>query len=385
MPEGVPYINDVLTKKTLRDVISEILKRTDVPTTAKFLDDIKDLGYINAFNGGLSFSLGDLVIPNEKKSMVEEAEGLVDSIWGNYNMGLITNNERYNQIIDVWTTANAKLTDLAMKRLREDNQGFNSVYMMLDSGARGSKEQIRQLVGMRGLMAKPQKSGVQGGEIIENPITANFKEGLSILEYFISTHGARKGLADTALKTADAGYLTRRLVDVAQDVIIREEDCGTIRGLEVVPLKKNEEILETIGERVLGRVALEDVYHPVTGKLLVAEDEEITEKVADIVDKSGLECIEVRSVLTCEARRGICSKCYGRNLATRKLVQKGEAVGVIAAQSIGEPGTQLTLRTFHVGGTAGNVSEVSKMISRFDGKVQIEDLRTVSKRGVRWK
>ncbi len=381
VPKEVPYVNEVLTKKALRDVISEVLKRTDVLTTAAFLDNIKDLGYSNAFNGGLSFSLGDLVIPNEKESMISEATDAVDSIWGSYNMGLITNNERYNQIIDVWTTANARLTDLAMKRLREDNQGFNSVYMMLDSGARGSKEQIRQLVGMRGLMAKPQKSGVQGGEIIENPIIANFKEGLSILEYFISTHGARKGLADTALKTADAGYLTRRLVDVSQDVIIREEDCGTIRGLEVVALKKNEEILETLGERVLGRVVLGNIYHPDTDELLVAEDEEITEKIAELINESGLESVEVRSVLTCESERGICAKCYGRNLATKKMVQKGEAVGVIAAQSIGEPGTQLTLRTFHVGGTAGNISEVSKMTSKFEGKVQIDDLRIIQGKG----
>ncbi len=381
VPKEVPYVNEVLTKKALRDVISEVLKRTDVLTTAAFLDNIKDLGYSNAFNGGLSFSLGDLVIPNEKESMISEATDAVDSIWGSYNMGLITNNERYNQIIDVWTTANARLTDLAMKRLREDNQGFNSVYMMLDSGARGSKEQIRQLVGMRGLMAKPQKSGVQGGEIIENPIIANFKEGLSILEYFISTHGARKGLADTALKTADAGYLTRRLVDVSQDVIIREEDCGTIRGLEVVALKKNEEILETLGERVLGRVVLGNIYHPDTDELLVAEDEEITEKIAEVINESGLESVEVRSVLTCESERGICAKCYGRNLATKKMVQKGEAVGVIAAQSIGEPGTQLTLRTFHVGGTAGNISEVSKMTSKFEGKVQIDDLRIIQGKG----
>ncbi|MBT8282785.1 MAG: DNA-directed RNA polymerase subunit beta', partial [Muriicola sp.] len=301
----------------------------------------------------------------------------VDGIMTNYNMGLITNNERYNQVIDVWTSTNAMLTELAMKRIREDQQGFNSVYMMLDSGARGSKEQIRQLTGMRGLMAKPKKSTAGGGEIIENPILSNFKEGLSILEYFISTHGARKGLADTALKTADAGYLTRRLVDVSQDVIVNIEDCGTLRGIEVEALKKNEEVVETLGERILGRVALHDVFDPITEELLLTAGQQIMESDVRKVEASPIERIEVRSALTCEAQKGICSKCYGRNLATNKMVQRGEAVGVVAAQSIGEPGTQLTLRTFHVGGIAGNISEDNKLEAKFDGKAEIEDLRMV--------
>jgi DNA-directed RNA polymerase subunit beta' len=338
---------------------------------------MKQMGYEFAFKGGLSFSLGDIIIPAEKVTMIEEANQQVDGIMMNYNMGLITNNERYNQVIDVWTSTNAMLTELAMKRISEDQQGFNSVFMMLDSGARGSKEQIRQLTGMRGLMAKPKKSTAGGGEIIENPILSNFKEGLSILEYFISTHGARKGLADTALKTADAGYLTRRLVDVAQDVIINEEDCGTLRGIEVEALKKNEEVVETLGERILGRVTLADVYDPISGELLLSAGQEISEADAEAVEKSAVDRVEVRSALTCEASKGICAKCYGRNLANNKPVQKGEAVGVVAAQSIGEPGTQLTLRTFHVGGIAGNVSEDSTLTVKFDGIAEIEDLRVV--------
>jgi DNA-directed RNA polymerase subunit beta' len=367
----------VLNKKSLRDIIGRILSLTDVPTTADFLDKIKTMGYEFAFKGGLSFSLGDIIIPEEKEEMIGEANEQVDGIMMNYNMGLITNNERYNQVIDVWTSTNAMLTEMAMKRIREDQQGFNSVYMMLDSGARGSKEQIRQLTGMRGLMAKPKKSTAGGGEIIENPILSNFKEGLSILEYFISTHGARKGLADTALKTADAGYLTRRLVDVSQDVIINLEDCGTLRGIEVSPLRKNEEIVETLGERILGRVSLHDVYHPITEELLLEAGQEIMEEDMLRVENSPVEQIEVRSPLTCEATQGICAKCYGRNLATNKMVQRGEAVGVVAAQSIGEPGTQLTLRTFHVGGIAGNISEENKLEAKFDGVAEIEDLRTV--------
>ncbi|MCK5781217.1 MAG: DNA-directed RNA polymerase subunit beta' [Flavobacteriales bacterium] len=377
VPLKAGYVNDVMTKKALRDVIMQVLKVTDVPTTADFLDDIKNLGYANAFTGGLSFSLGDIIIPKEKDKMVVDANATVDGILGNYNMGLITNNERYNQVIDVWTSTNAELTELAMKRLTEDNDGFNSVFMMLDSGARGSKEQIRQLSGMRGLMAKPQKSGASGQEIIENPITANFKEGLSILEYFISTHGARKGLADTALKTADAGYLTRRLVDVSQDVIVREVDCGTLRGVEVSPLKKNDEIVESLSERILGRVSLHDVTNPLDEELLVSAGEQITEVIADKIQNSPIEMVEVRSPLTCEAKKGICAKCYGRNLATGKMVQKGESVGVIAAQSIGEPGTQLTLRTFHQGGTASNVQDESKLTAKFSGKLDTGDVRTV--------
>lgn len=377
VPEKVGYINDVLTKKSLRNIIGNILKITDFPTTAKFLDDMKNLGYATAFRGGLSFSLADIKTPDEKKIMIQEANDQVDVIRGNYNMGLITNNERYNQVIDVWTNTNAQLTDLIMQRMKTDKGGFNSVYMMLDSGARGSKEQIRQLAGMRGLMAKPQKAGSSGGEIIENPIISNFREGLSILEYFISTHGARKGLADTALKTADAGYLTRRLVDVAQDVIINEEDCGTLRGIEITPLRKNDEIVEPISERILGRVSLHDIYHPETDEIIMEANQLITSDLAALIEQAGIDSVEVRSPLTCESKKGICAKCYGVNLSTNKLINKGEAVGVIAAQSIGEPGTQLTLRTFHVGGTAGNIAEVNSIIAKKDGKAEFDDLKTV--------
>ncbi|MBT8323145.1 MAG: DNA-directed RNA polymerase subunit beta' [Eudoraea sp.] len=377
VPEQAGFVNAVLNKKSLRDIIGKILAVTDVPTTAEFLDKIKTMGYDFAFKGGLSFSLGDIIIPEEKHDMIDDANQQVDGIMMNYNMGLITNNERYNQVIDVWTSTNAMLTELAMKRIREDQQGFNSVYMMLDSGARGSKEQIRQLTGMRGLMAKPKKSTAGGGEIIENPILSNFKEGLSILEYFISTHGARKGLADTALKTADAGYLTRRLVDVSQDVIVNIDDCGTLRGIEVEALKKNEEVVETLGERILGRVALHDVFNPLTEEVIVEAGQQIMEVDVKKIEASPIESVEVRSALTCEASKGICARCYGRNLATNKMVQRGEAVGVVAAQSIGEPGTQLTLRTFHVGGIAGNISEDNKLQAKFDGVAEIEDLRMV--------
>ncbi|WP_341655339.1 DNA-directed RNA polymerase subunit beta' [Blattabacterium cuenoti] len=375
VPKKVGFINESLTKKSLREIIGKILYLTDVPTTANFLDDIKELGFYNAFKGGLSFGLGDIIIPDNKKKMVHNAIKQVDNVKMNYNMGLITNNERYNQVIDVWTNTNAMLTEKVMKYMREDRKGFNPVYMMLDSGARGSKEQIRQLSGMRGLMAKPQKAGSSGGEIIENPILSNFREGLSILEYFISTHGARKGLADTALKTADAGYLTRRLVDASQDVIIKMEDCKTLRGLEISALKKNEEIVETLSDRILGRFSLNDIYQ--NNKLIISSGEMIDEKIAEIIDKSGIEIVEVRSPLTCEAKMGICSKCYGRNLSTGEIVKKGEAVGVIAAQSIGEPGTQLTLRTFHVGGTAGNITESSQIKAKYNGIVEFEDLKFV--------
>ena len=378
VPAKAGYINEVLTKKNLRGIIGGILKATDIPTTGDFLDEIKNMGYKFAFQGGLSFSLGDIIIPKEKQGMIDAANKEVEVIVGNYNMGMLTQKERYNQVIDIWGRTNNDLTELSMKRLREDQQGFNSVYMMLDSGARGSKEQIRQLTGMRGLMAKPKKSTAGGGEIIENPILSNFKEGLSILEYFISTHGARKGLADTALKTADAGYLTRRLVDVSQDVIVNEEDCGTLRGLEVNPLKKNDEIVESISDRIEGRVSLNDVYHPVTEEIILQANEPITHKLAIAVEKSGIDAVQVRSALSCESTRGICAKCYGQSLSTLNKVQIGEAVGVIAAQSIGEPGTQLTLRTFHVGGVAGNISEENKLIAKFEGSVKIEDLRTVS-------
>ncbi|WP_442267160.1 DNA-directed RNA polymerase subunit beta' [Tenacibaculum sp. ZS6-P6] len=378
VPEAAGYVNQVLTKKSLRGIIGDILKVTDIPAVGKFLDEIKNMGYKFAFQGGLSFSLGDIIIPEEKHTMIAEANKEVDGIVMNYNMGMLTQKERYNQVIDVWGSTNNRLTELSMKRLREDQQGFNSVFMMLDSGARGSKEQIRQLTGMRGLMAKPKKSTAGGGEIIENPILSNFKEGLSILEYFISTHGARKGLADTALKTADAGYLTRRLVDVSQDVIVNEVDCGTLRGLEIMPLKKNDEIVESLADRIEGRVSLHDVYSPNSDDILVSAGQLITEPLAKAIQATGIDRVEVRSPLTCESKSGICAQCYGKSLSTAKKVQRGEAVGVIAAQSIGEPGTQLTLRTFHVGGVAGNISEENKLISKFDGNVKIEDLRTVN-------
>ena len=378
VPTEYGYINQLLTKKSLRDVIGEVLKHTGTRQAAQFLDDIKNLGFTMAFRGGLSFNLGDVIIPPEKEKFVEQANAQVEEIMNNYNMGFITNNERYNQIIDVWTHTNSYITNALMNHLSNDKSGFNPVYMMLDSGARGSKEQIRQLCGMRGLMAKPQKSGATGGEIIENPILSNFKEGLSILEYFISTHGARKGLADTALKTADAGYLTRRLVDVTQDVIISETDCGTLRGLTITALKKNVEVVETLYDRILGRVTLHDIYHPQTGELIIAAGEELTEDYCRVIEDSPIEAVEIRSVLTCESRHGVCAKCYGRNLSTGKMIQKGEAVGVIAAQSIGEPGTQLTLRTFHVGGVAGvNIASLSKIEARYDGIFEIEELKAV--------
>ncbi len=378
VPKEYGYLNELLTKKSLRDIIGAILKKTGVKTTAQFLDDLKDLGFRMAFKGGLSFKLSDVVIPEMKGALVEQANAEVDEVMGNYSMGLITNNERYNQIIDIWTHTNSKVTQSLMDRLSKDNAGFNPVYMMLDSGARGSKEQIRQLCGMRGLMAKPQKSGASGGEIIENPILSNFKEGLSILEYFISTHGARKGLADTALKTADAGYLTRRLVDVSQDVVINEEDCGTLRGLTTTALKNNEEVVESLSDRILGRSSLHDIYHPITGDLIISAGQELTEDICSVIEDSPIEAVEIRSVLTCESKQGVCTKCYGRNLATGYLVQKGEAVGVIAAQSIGEPGTQLTLRTFHVGGVAGgNIASSSNIISKYDGVLEIDELRYV--------
>src|SRR5210317_898699 len=377
VPEKVPFINEILTKKALRGIIANVLKKTDVPATAKFLDDIKSMGYGRAFRGGLSFSLNDIRIPDAKATLISEASEEVEGIFASYNMGLITNNERYNQVIDVWTNTNARLTQAAMSTLINDRQGFNPIYMMLDSGARGSKEQIRQLSGMRGLMAKPQKSVSTGGEIIENPIISNFKEGLSILEYFISTHGARKGLADTALKTADAGYLTRRLHDVAQDVIISGHDCGTIRGVLATALKKDDEIVEPLADRIIGRSAVQDVNHPETDELIVEAGELISEDIAAKIEAAPLEIVEVRSPLTCGTKKGICAKCYGTNLATSKMAQAGDSVGVIAAQSIGEPGTQSTLRTFHVGGTAGNVSEENKVLAKFDGKVELEDVRTV--------
>ncbi|MCX6245391.1 MAG: DNA-directed RNA polymerase subunit beta' [Bacteroidetes bacterium] len=378
VPSEYGYINQVLTKKALRDIIGDILKKTGTAKTAKFLDDIKDLGFSMAFRGGLSFNLDDVIIPEIKEELIAEAAAEVEEVVTNYENGFITNNERYNQIIDIWTHANSQLTQKLMTQLTKDKQGFNPVYMMLDSGARGSKEQIRQLSGMRGLMAKPQKSGASGGEIIENPILSNFKEGLSVLEYFISTHGARKGLADTALKTADAGYLTRRLVDVSQDVIISEEDCGTLRGLTITALKKQEEVVESLYDRILGRVTLHDIYHPQIGELIIVAGEEITEDIAHVIDDSPIDSVEIRSVLTCESKKGVCAKCYGRNLATGRMVERGEAVGVIAAQSIGEPGTQLTLRTFHVGGVAGaHIASTSRIEARYEGLLEIDELRSV--------
>ena len=377
VPKEVGYLNEVLTKRSLRDIIGLVMKKSGAARTSQFLDDIKALGYRMAFQGGLSFNLDAVIIPEEKESLVNEGYERVEEVMESYNMGLITNNERYNQIIDIWTNINMKLTKTVLDHLTNDQQGFNPVYMMLDSGARGSKEQIRQLSGMRGLMAKPQKSGAEGGQVIENPILSNVKEGLSVLEYFISTHGARKGLADTALKTADAGYLTRRLVDVAQDVIITEEDCGTLRGLTATAIKRNEDVVQTLKERILGRTTVHDVYNPHTGEMIVAAGEEITESVADAIDAAGIESVEIRSVLTCESRNGVCAKCYGRNLATGRMVQKGEVVGVIAAQSIGEPGTQLTLRTFHVGGVAGGVATDNSIVSRYEGRIEIDELRVV--------
>jgi DNA-directed RNA polymerase subunit beta' len=378
VPDECGFINDVLTKKALRDIISKVLAVCGTAKAAQFLDDIKNLGFTMAFRGGLSFNLDDVIIPAEKDEMIETANKEVEEVMMNYNMGLITNNERYNQIIDIWTHTNTRLTSKLMDRLIKDQQGFNSIYMMMDSGARGSKEQIRQLSGMRGLMAKPQKSGASSQDIIENPILSNFKEGLSVLEYFISTHGARKGLADTALKTADAGYLTRRLVDVAQDVVINEEDCGTLRGVVVSALKKSDDIVESLYDRILGRVTVHDVYKPGSDELIIGAGEEVTEAAAKQIEEAEIESVELRSVLTCEMKRGVCAKCYGRNLSTSQMAVMGDAVGVIAAQSIGEPGTQLTLRTFHVGGTAANIAEEADIKAKFEGNLDIEELKTIA-------
>jgi len=378
VPAEVGFVNALLTKKNLREIIGDIINITNVPKTAKFLDDIKQLGFRTAFKGGLSFNINDLIIPDVKEELLENAKNEVEEVWESYNMGLITNNERYNQIVDIWSRVDTRITETLIKELSNDKQGFNSVYMMLDSGARGSKQQIKQLAGIRGLMAKPRKSGSTGSEIIENPILSNFKGGLNVLDYFISTHGARKGLADTALKTADAGYLTRRLVDVAQDVVITEEDCGTLRGIATTALKDNEDIIEPLSDRIEGRTSLHNVYDPVSEKLIVAAGEQITEKLAKQIEEAGVETVEIRSVLTCESKRGVCVKCYGRNLASGITAQKGDAVGIIAAQSIGEPGTQLTLRTFHVGGVAGSASVESTLAAKFDGTIQFDGLRTVS-------
>ena len=381
VPEEVPYVNEVLGKKSLRKIITDVIKHTGVTRTAQFLDDIKNLGYDRAFRAGISFNLGDVLIPNEKSKLIESGYAQVEDIKNNYSMGFITNNERYNKVIDLWTSIDNKLTNIVEKQISADQQGFNPVYMMLDSGARGSTQQIKQLCGMRGLMAKPQKSGAAGAEIIENPIISNLKEGMSVLEYFISTHGARKGLADTALKTADAGYLTRRLVDVSHDVIITEEDCGTLRGLIATAIKNKDEVVESLGERILGRTSVHDIFNPLTGELILPAGQEIREDDAKLIDSLPIEQIEIRSVLTCESRKGVCAKCYGRNLSTSRMVEKGEVVGVIAAQSIGEPGTQLTLRTFHVGGTASSMAADSSIESKYDGKLEFEELKTINKKG----
>ncbi|MBK8846463.1 MAG: DNA-directed RNA polymerase subunit beta' [Bacteroidetes bacterium] len=378
VPESVGYIDELLTKKSLREIITRVLKKVGIAGTAQFLDDIKSLGFRMAFKGGLSFNLGDINIEVDKEKLIGKANDQVEEVLDNYRNGFINDNERYNQIIDIWSRTNSRITENLMKKIATDKQGFNAVWMMLDSGARGSKDQIRQLSGMRGLMAKPQKSGAAGGEIIENPILSNFKEGLSILEYFISTHGARKGLADTALKTADAGYLTRRLVDVAQDVIINEADCGTLRGLAETALKNNEEVVESLYDRILGRVSLHDIIHPLTGEVIIHAGHEIIEPIADMIENSPIESVEIRSVLTCESKQGVCGKCYGRNLASGRMVQKGEAVGVIAAQSIGEPGTQLTLRTFHAGGAASKLAAETNLLAKYSGIIEFDELRSIA-------
>ena len=379
VPDEVDYVNEVLGKKSLRKIITNVIKHTGVTRTAKFLDDIKNLGYDQAFRAGISFNLGDVIVPKEKLTLIDNAYKDVEKIKGDFAMGFLTNNERYNKVIDLWSAVDNKLTSIVTKQISADQQGFNPVYMILDSGARGSTQQIKQLCGMRGLMAKPQKSGASGAEIIENPIISNLKEGMTVLEYFISTHGARKGLADTALKTADAGYLTRRLVDVSHDVIITEEDCGTLRGLIATAIKNKDEVVESLGERILGRTSVHDIFNPLTGELILSAGEEIREKEADLIDSLPIEQVEIRSVLTCESRKGVCAKCYGRNLATSRMVEKGEVVGVIAAQSIGEPGTQLTLRTFHVGGTASSSVAGSSIDSKYDGVLKFEELRTIER------
>ena len=377
VPSAVGFVNKIISKKSLRDIIAEVINKVGFAEACEFLDGIKNLGYRMAYLAGLSFNLDDIIIPKEKEELVQKGNDEVQAITDNYNMGFITDNERYNQVIDAWTHVNNRLGEVLLKQMTEADQGFNAVYMMLDSGARGSKDQIKQLAGMRGLMAKPQKAGAEGRGTIENPILSNFKEGMSVLEYFISTHGARKGLADTAMKTADAGYLTRRLVDVSHDVIINEEDCGTLRGLVCTALKNGDETISTLYERILGRVSVHDIVNPTTGDLIVAAGEEITEPIAQAIEDSPIESVEIRSVLTCESKKGVCMKCYGRNLATQRMVQKGEAVGVIAAQAIGEPGTQLTLRTFHAGGVAGNAAANASIVAKNQSRLEFDELRTV--------
>ena len=378
IPKEVGYVNTVISKKSLRGIIADVIENVGFAEACEFLDGIKNLGYRMAYLAGLSFNLDDIIIPKEKAELIEKGNQQVREITDNYNMGFITDNERYNQVIDTWTHVNNDIGNVLLKQMTEADQGFNAVFMMLDSGARGSKDQIKQLSGIRGLMAKPQKAGAEGRGTIENPILSNFKEGMSVLEYFISTHGARKGLADTAMKTADAGYLTRRLVDVSHDVIITEEDCGTLRGLQCTALKSGDEVISSLAERILGRVSVHDVVNPKTGDVIVEAGEEITEAIADAIEKADIEMVEIRSVLTCESKKGVCMKCYGRNLATRRMVQKGEAVGVIAAQAIGEPGTQLTLRTFHAGGVAGNAAANASIVCKYDrAQIEMEEVRTV--------
>ncbi|MBR5918917.1 MAG: DNA-directed RNA polymerase subunit beta', partial [Prevotella sp.] len=377
VPNEVGFFNEIISKKTLRGMIADVIGKVGMSRACEFLDGIKNLGYRMAYEAGLSFNLDDIIVPPEKEGIVAKGQREVDEIQTNYDMGFITDNERYNQVIDAWTHVNNELGDILLKEMTEADQGFNAVYMMLDSGARGSKDQIKQLSGMRGLMAKPQRAGTEGQQIIENPILSNFKEGMSVLEYFISSHGARKGLADTAMKTADAGYLTRRLVDVSHDVIINEEDCGTLRGLVCSALKSGDDVISSLGERILGRVSVHDIIHPSTGELICAAGEEITEEKVALIENSPIESVEIRSVLTCESKKGVCMKCYGRNLATQRMVQKGEAVGVIAAQAIGEPGTQLTLRTFHAGGVAGNAAANASIVAKNDANLEFDELRTV--------
>ena len=378
VPPEVGYVNKVISKKSLRDIIADVIKNVGFAEACEFLDGIKNLGYRMAYLAGLSFNLDDIIIPKEKAELIAKGNDEVKQITDNYNMGFITDNERYNQVIDTWTHVNNDIGNILLKQMTEADQGFNAVFMMLDSGARGSKDQIKQLSGIRGLMAKPQKAGAEGHQIIENPILSNFKEGMSVLEYFISTHGARKGLADTAMKTADAGYLTRRLVDVSHDVIINEEDCGTLRGLVCTALKSGDEVISSLSERILGRVSVHDIINPKTGDVIIEAGEEITEPIAEAIEAAEIESVEIRSVLTCESKKGVCMKCYGRNLATRRMVQKGEAVGVIAAQAIGEPGTQLTLRTFHAGGGAANAAANASIVNKYEhAKIEMEEVRVV--------
>lgn len=377
VPTEIGFFNGIISKKSLRGLIADVIKSVGMARACEFLDGIKNLGYRMAYVAGLSFNLDDIIVPEEKVNIVGKGQEEVDQVKANYEMGFITDKERYNQVIDAWTHVNNNLKASVMKHMTEADQGFNAVYMMLDSGARGSADQIAQLAGMRGLMAKPQKAGAEGAQIIENPILSNFKEGMSVLEYFISSHGARKGLADTAMKTADAGYLTRRLVDVSHDVIITEDDCGSLRGLECRALKSGDEVIASLGERILGRVSVHDVLNPTTGEVIVAAGEEITEAKVKLIEASPIEMVEIRSVLTCESKKGVCKKCYGRNLASARMVQLGEAVGVIAAQAIGEPGTQLTLRTFHAGGIASNAAANATITAKNDSKIEFDEIRTV--------